>query len=110
VLQKITKKSPSWHRGTTLSGYIFAIKACIGSQKKNLLNNNISSTRLHNMVNFSPLTAEICWRVCGTSANFNRFLRLGFVTASTLLNGGQQNFSGCLAVSWAGTLYMRACK
>ena len=26
-----------------------------------------------NMVNFGPLTAEICWRVWGTPANFNRF-------------------------------------
>jgi len=26
-----------------------------------------------NMVNFSPLTAEICWRVWSTPANFNRF-------------------------------------
>jgi len=25
------------------------------------------------MVNFGPLTAEICWRVWGTPANFNRF-------------------------------------
>jgi len=27
----------------------------------------------HNMVNFVPLTAEICWRVWGTPANFNGF-------------------------------------
>jgi len=25
------------------------------------------------MVNFSPLAAEICWRVWGTHANFNGF-------------------------------------
>jgi len=34
---------------------------------------NISSIYLHNMVNFGPLTAEICWRVWDTTANFNRF-------------------------------------
>jgi len=28
------------------------------------------------MVNISPLTAEICWGVCGTLANFNGFLVL----------------------------------
>jgi len=39
---------------------------------KNLLNSNISSTCLHNMVNFGPLTAEICWRVWGTPANYGR--------------------------------------
>jgi len=38
-----------------------------------LLNGNIFSIRLHNMVNFGPLTAEICWRVLGTPANFNGF-------------------------------------
>jgi len=27
----------------------------------------------HNMVKFGPLTAEICWRVWGTPANFSRF-------------------------------------
>jgi len=25
------------------------------------------------MVNFGPLSAEICWRVCGTAANVNGF-------------------------------------
>ena len=39
---------------------------------KKLLNSNIS-TCSHNVVNFSPLTAEIGWRVWGTLANFNRF-------------------------------------
>jgi len=32
--------------------------------------------------------------------------RVGFVTAPTSLNGRQPNFSRCLTVSWAGTLYM----
>jgi len=42
---------------------------------KKLLNGNISSICLclHNMVNFGPLTAEICWRVWGTPENFNGF-------------------------------------
>ena len=40
---------------------------------KKLLNSNISSTCPHNMVNFSPLAAEICWRVWGTPAYFNGF-------------------------------------
>ena len=35
------------------------------------LNSNISSTCPHNMV--GPLTAEICWQVWGTPANFNGF-------------------------------------
>ena len=38
-----------------------------------MLNSNISSTCRHNIVNFSPLTAEIGSLVWGTPANFNRF-------------------------------------
>jgi len=41
--------------------------------EKNLLNSNISSVCPHNMVNFSPLTAEIVSGVWGTPANFNGF-------------------------------------
>jgi len=58
------------------------------------------------MVNFGPLTADIGWWVWGTPANFNGFCPIGFVTAPTSLNGGQRNFAQCLAVSWAGTLYV----
>jgi len=41
--------------------------------EKNLLNGNISSICLHNMANFGPLTADICWRVWSTPTNFNGF-------------------------------------
>jgi len=37
---------------------------------------------------------------------FQRVSRLGFVTAPTSLNGGQQNFARCLAISCTGILYM----
>ena len=49
---------------------------------KNLLNTDTSSTRLHNMVNFGLLTAEVCWRVWATLANFN-----GFRVLAALLHG-----------------------
>jgi len=49
---------------------------------KNLLNSNISSTGPDNMVIFGLLTAEICWRVWGTPANFN-----GFRVLAALLHG-----------------------
>jgi len=39
-------------------------------------------------------------------SKFQRVLHLGFVTAATLLTGGQRNFARCLAVSWAATLYI----
>jgi len=37
--------------------------------------------------------------------NFSGFC-LGFITAATLLNRNWPNFARCLAVSWAGTLYI----
>ena len=42
----------------------------------------------------------------GHASKFQRISRLGFVTAATWLNGGQPNFAVCLAVSWAGRLYI----
>jgi len=47
-----------------------------------LLNSNISSTCPANMVNFGLLTADTCWRVLGTPANFN-----GFRVLIALLHG-----------------------
>ena len=66
------KKSPFLHHRTTLSGCIFAAEAYIDNRKK-MLNTDNNSTCSHHMVNFSLLTAEICWRVWGTPANFNGF-------------------------------------
>ena len=84
------KKSPFWHHRTTLSGYIFGIKACIDNRKINLLNANTSSTCPDNMVNFGLLTAEICWRVWGTPANFNGFRVLAALLHGTLVVGVSQ--------------------
>jgi len=60
---------------------------------KNLLNTDTSSTHPHNMVNFGLLTAEICWQVWVTSANFNGVSRLGSVTARHSSSGRQPNFA-----------------
>ena len=70
--QKSRQKSPSRHHRTTLSGHIFAIKACIDN-RKNLLSSNTSATCPDNMVNFGPLTAEIGSGVWGTPTNFILF-------------------------------------
>ena len=59
-------------------------------EKKNLLNSNTSSTCPHNMVNFSLLKAEICWRVWGTPTNFNGFHVLAAVLHGTLVVGVSQ--------------------
>jgi len=50
---KIRQKSPSGHHRTTLSGYIFATKACIDNRKKNLLSSNMSSRCPHSMMNLA---------------------------------------------------------
>jgi len=86
----LRKKSPFWHHRTTLSGYIFQTKACIDNRKKNLLNSNTSSTCSDNMVNFGPLTAEICWRIWGTPANFNGFSVLAALLHGTVVVGVSQ--------------------
>jgi len=83
------KKSPFWHHPTTLSGYIFGTKACIDNWKK-LLNIDTSSTCPDNTVNFGLLTAEICWRVWGTFANFNGFRVLAALLHGTLVVGVSQ--------------------
>jgi len=84
------KKSPFWHHRTTLSGCVFAAEACIDNRKKNLLNIDTSSTCPHNMVNLGLLTAEICWRVLGTPANFNGFRVLAALLHGTLAVGVSQ--------------------
>jgi len=52
----------------------------------------MSSTRSHNVANFGPLTAGICWRVWGTPANFNGFRVLPSLLHTSLI-GGQPNFA-----------------
>jgi len=53
-------------------------------------NSSVSHTWPHNMVNFGPLAAEICWRVWGTPVNFNGFRVLAALLHCTLLVGVSQ--------------------
>jgi len=101
--KKIAKNSPSGHHCTSLSGYIFATKACIDRQSEELLNSSISSTCLHNMVNFGPLTAEIGSGVWGTRANFNGFRILAALLHGTPVVGVSQT----LRHSTEGATYIR---
>jgi len=87
---KKSPKSPSGHHPITLSGYVFATKACIDNRKNLLLSSNISSTCLHNMVNFGPLAAEIISLVRGTPGNFNGFRVLAALLHGTLVVGVSQ--------------------
>ena len=88
--QKSRQKSPSGHHPTTLSGYIFATKACIDNRKISLLSSNISSTCPHNMVNFGSLAAEIVSLVWGTPGSFNGFRILAALLYGTLVVGVSQ--------------------
>jgi len=83
------KKSPSAHHRTSLSGYIFAtaLRSTIG---KKLVKQQYLPTCPYNMVNFSPLTAEIRWRVWGTPANFNWFRLFAALLNGTLAVGVSQ--------------------
>ena len=89
--QKSHQKPPSGPHPTTLSGYIFATKACINNREKNLLSSNISSTCPHNMVNFGPLAAEIVSLVWGTPGNISGFHICGSITARQSSSGRQPN-------------------
>jgi len=73
-----------------MSGYIFATKARIDNRKKNFLDNYISPTCVHNMVNFSPLAAEIGSVVWDTLANFNGFRVFAALLHGTLVVGVSQ--------------------
>jgi len=84
------KKSPFWHHRTTLSGCIFATKACVDNPKKLVKQQYLLHICPHNMVNFGQLTAEICWRVWGTPANFIWFRILAVLLHGTLVVGVSQ--------------------
>jgi len=85
------KKSPFWHHRTTLSGCIFAAKACIDNRKKNLLNSNTSSRCPHNMVNSGLLMRSV--GEFGHPCKFQRVSHLGSVTAWHSSSGRQPNFA-----------------
>jgi len=80
--KKITKKSPSGHHPTTLSGYIFAIKARIYNRKKKLFKHQYLSYVSPQYGELGPLAAEIDPVVWGTPGNFN-----GFRVLAALLHG-----------------------
>jgi len=107
--QKFAKNSLSAHHHTTLSGNIFATKACIEKQK-NILNSNISPTCLQNMVNFGPPAAgwdRLAGPVWGTPANFNGFCLLASLLhrrRSTEVNQTLQMFG--LLLGWHTITYI----
>jgi len=99
------KKSPKIHHpGTcTITQLCRAISSKlrhISTIEKSLLNSNFSPTRSHNMVNFGPLAAEICWRVWGTTPHFNGFRVLAALLHGTLNPPLVPKMRKLLQVSW----------
>jgi len=88
---KNRKKSPSGHPRTRLSDYIFATEARIDNRKK-LFKQLYLPTRLHNIVNFGSVAAEIGSLVWGTPANFNGFRVLAALLRGTVVVGASQTF------------------
>jgi len=70
--KKIAKNLPSGYHCTTLSGYIFATKACVDSRKKLVKPQDLP----HMSAKYGELgllAAEIISLVWDTPANFNSF-------------------------------------
>ena len=78
------KNSPSGHHWTTLSGCIFATKACIDNRKK-LVKQQYLFHMSPQYANFGPLAAEIVSLVWGTPGNFNMFCVLAALLHGTLV-------------------------
>ena len=74
--QRSRQKIAIWAPSHNFVGHIFATRARIDNWK-NLLSNNISSTRPHNMVNLCPPTAEIGSVIWGTPALLHGTLVVG---------------------------------
>jgi len=67
---------------------------------------------LHMSSQYGKLQPTNSWGLLaslGHPSKFKPVSRLGFVSAPTSFNGAQQTFAGCLAISWAGTLYIHFC-
>jgi len=71
--------------------------------RKNMVNSNISSTRLHNMVSFGTLAAEIGSGVWGTPENFNGFR----VLASLLQRRRSAEANQTLHGVWPSSIHFR---
>jgi len=102
------KKSPKiviWapsHKFVQL--YIFATKTCINNRKKLVKHQYL----LHMSSQYGELRPTNGWDLLaslGHPSKFQPVSPIDCVTAPMSLNGGEQNFAGCLAVSYGRTLY-----
>ena len=87
------KKSPKIRHLGTIAQICWAVSSqrrhtsTIG---KKLVKQQCLPTYPHNMVNFGPLAAQICWRVWGIPAHFNGFRVLAALLHGTLVVGVTQ--------------------
>ena len=85
---KNRQKSPSGHHRTTLSGYLFATRACVDNRKKTVKQQYLP----HMLLQCGELRPTNSWDLFGSwghPSKFQRVSRLAFVTAATSLTGGQ---------------------
>ena len=103
---KNSPKSPSGQHPTSLSGYIFATKACIDNRKKLIKQQYLMSPQYDEL---RSLAAEIVLLVWGTSGNFNGFRVLAallhgilvVVNQTAALNRGRHLYSAGRPSRWA---------
>jgi len=106
--QQRRKNSPSAHHRTTSWSY-----QAISSQIRHILTIGKKFVKQQYLLQMSSQYGELRptngWdqlASLGHPSKFKWVSHLGFVTAATSLNGSQPNFAQCLAISWAGTLYI----
>jgi len=100
-MRKLAKNSPSTHHCTTLSGYIFAVKACIDGWKK-LVKQQYLLCMTSQYGELRPTSGWDRLASLGTPANFNGFR----ILASLLHQRRSVEVNQTLHDVWAGTLYM----
>jgi len=88
-LAENTGRKKNRHFGTIGQLY-WAVSLQLRHVSTILLNTDTFSTRPHNMVTFGLLTAEICWQVWGSPANFNGFRVLPALLHGTVVVGVSQ--------------------
>ena len=98
-MQKFRKILPSAHH-CTIVGYIFAIKAYISIMGKKLVKQQYL---LHMLLQYGELRPTNGWGQLGSLGHPSKFQQ---VTAPTLLNRSHPDFARCLAICWAGTVYI----
>jgi len=98
------KNSPSAHC-TNLSGYILQLRH-VSTLGKKLVKQQYLLHMFSQYGELRPISSWDWFTSLGHPSKFQCVSGLGFVRATTLLNGGQPNFVWCLAISWAATLYI----